>query len=157
MAEKQQSKKFDAYGVLTGEKKRKDVAKLQRLVVSNIFDEDTIELALVCVKICLRLTTLDTFGILVMIIGFKNKDTENFYNGVFVRKFSSFDRQAERRLRILNDAETLQDLQALPSNQLEKLKGDRQEQYSIRINQQWRICFVWEDNGPNDVEIVDYH
>ena len=91
-----------------------------------------------------------------MIKGFSDKDTEDFYNGIFVRRFSGIARQAERRLRILNDAEVLQDLRALPSNRLESLHGDRQGQYSIRINRRWRICFVWDD-GPDNVEIVDYH
>ena len=91
-----------------------------------------------------------------MIKGFKDKDTENFYEGVFVRRFSGFARQAEKRLRILNDADSLQALAGFPGNRLEKLGGDRQGQYSIRINQQWRICFVWDD-GPDNVEIVDYH
>ena len=104
-----------------------------------------------------RLTTRGNSGTLFMIKGFKDKDTEDFYHDVFIRRFSGFARQAERRLRILNDAEVLQDLQALPSNRLEKLGGDREGQYSIRINQQWRICFRWDDDGPDDVEIVDYH
>lgn len=91
-----------------------------------------------------------------MIRTFKGKDTEGLYNRKFVKRFSGFARQALKRLRILDSAETLQALQALPSNRLEALKGDRKGQYSIRINSQWRICFVWND-GAEDVEIVDYH
>ena len=91
-----------------------------------------------------------------MIKTFKCKDTEALYNRQFVRRFSGFARQALKRLRILDSAHTLQALGALPSNRLEALKGDRQGQYSIRINDQWRICFVWDD-GADAVEIVDYH
>jgi len=91
-----------------------------------------------------------------MIKAFKCKDTEALYNRQFVRRFSGFARQALKRLRILDSANTLQALGALPSNRLEALKGDRQGQYSIRINNQWRLCFVWAD-GADAVEIVDYH
>jgi len=91
-----------------------------------------------------------------MIKTFKGKETEALYNRKFVNRFSGFERQAYKRLRILDSAETLQTLRALPSNWLEALKGDRKGQYSIRINNQWRICFVWND-GACDVEIVDYH
>ncbi len=62
-----------------------------------------------------------------------------------------------RRLTLLDNAESLQDLAALPGNRLETLRGNRTGQYSIRINEQWRICFRWSDEGPHDVEIVDYH
>ena len=65
--------------------------------------------------------------------------------------------QAERRLTLLDNAEELRDLAGLPSNRLEALRGDRTGQHSIRINRQWRICFRWTDEGPQDVEIVDYH
>ena len=81
-----------------------------------------------------------------------------FANGEFVPAFQGFERQAARRLSILNAAESMNTLRGLPSNYLEALKGDRRGQYSIRINRQWRVCFVWEDElGPTDVEIVDYH
>jgi proteic killer suppression protein len=63
----------------------------------------------------------------------------------------------ERRLDRLDQATTLADLAGLPSNRLERLRGDRKGQHSIRINDQWRICFIWEDDGPHAVEIVDYH
>ncbi len=71
--------------------------------------------------------------------------------------FQGFAKQAARRLTVLDSAETLQDLAALPSNRLEALSGDRAGQHSIRINAQWRVCFQWTDDGPCDVEIVDYH
>ena len=81
-----------------------------------------------------------------------------FADGEFVPAFQGIERQAARRLSILNAAESMSTLRALPSNRLEALKGDRKGQYSIRINRQWRVCFVWEDElGPTDVEIVDYH
>jgi len=91
-----------------------------------------------------------------MIIGFKCKKTERLFDGEHVPAFSGFKRQAEKRLRILEAAETLRALQALPSNRFEPLSGDRAGQYSIRINKQWRICFTWHE-GADDVEIVDYH
>ena len=86
----------------------------------------------------------------------KCKKTERLFNGEHVPAFSGFKRQAEKRLRILDAAETLGALQALPSNRFESLSGDRLEQYSIRVNMQWRVCFTW-DEGAHDVEIVDYH
>lgn len=94
-----------------------------------------------------------------MILSFRDKRTELFAEGEFVRAFHGFDKQGWKRLEILEAAVTLSDLAGLPSNRLEALKGDRSGQYSIRINQQWRICFVWPegDQGPSEVEIVDYH
>ena len=73
------------------------------------------------------------------------------------REFQGFGDQAVRRLTILDNAESVRDLGALRGNRLESLSGDRAGQYSIRINLQWRICFRWGDDGPYDVEIVDYH
>lgn len=94
-----------------------------------------------------------------MILSFRDKKTEAFARGDFIKAFSGFEAQAERRLAILNAAPSLDTLRALPSNRLEALRGNRAGQYSIRINQQWRICFEWSDgqNGPSNVEIVDYH
>ncbi len=94
-----------------------------------------------------------------MILGYKDRRTAAFAAGERVRDFAGFDRQAWKRLEILEAATTLADLRALPSNRLEGLKGDRAGQFSVRINGQWRICFVWTagDAGPSDVEIVDYH
>ena len=74
-----------------------------------------------------------------------------------MRGFQGFADQATRRLTVLDNAASLQDLVALPSNMLEALSGARIGQYSIRINRRWRICFRWEDDGPYDVEVVDYH
>ena len=94
-----------------------------------------------------------------MILGYRDKKTEQFAQGAFVKAFQGFEDQAARRLSILNAAPSLDTLRALPGNRLEALRGDRAGQYSIRINQQWRICFAWPDGqtGPSDVEILDYH
>ena len=92
-----------------------------------------------------------------MIRSFKDRKTRRFYEGYRVASFQGFADQATRRLTLLDNAEALIDLAALPSNRLESLRGDRAGQYSIRINAQWRICFRWTDDGPCDVETVDYH
>ncbi|MFP7675724.1 type II toxin-antitoxin system RelE/ParE family toxin [Marivita sp. S0852] len=94
-----------------------------------------------------------------MILSYRDKKTEEFANGALVKTVQGFADQAERRLAILNAATSLGDLRALRSNRLEALRGNRAGQYSIRINQQWRICFTWPDTdpGPSDVEIADYH
>ena len=92
-----------------------------------------------------------------MIRGFRDRRTERFFAGRRVPLFQGFADQAVRRLTVLESAESLQDLAGLPSNRLEALSGGRVGQYSIRINRQWRICFRWSDDGPYDVEIVDYH
>jgi proteic killer suppression protein len=80
-----------------------------------------------------------------------------FLSGKRVKEFSGFIDQARRRLAVLASATRLEDLAGLPSNRLETLKGDRAGQYSIRINEQWRICFRWEKDGAERVEICDYH
>jgi proteic killer suppression protein len=94
-----------------------------------------------------------------MILDYRDKRTKAFAEGKRVREFEGFRRQAEKRIDILDAAASLTDLQALPSNALEGLKGDRKGQFSIRINVQWRICFDWPDGqtGPSNIEIVDYH
>ncbi len=94
-----------------------------------------------------------------MIRSYRNRDTERLASGDSVRKWAAIRRQAEKRLRILDAALTVAELAALNSNRLEALKGDRKGQYSIRINDQWRICFMWpnDEPGPSQVEIVDYH
>ena len=92
-----------------------------------------------------------------MIRSFKDRATQRFFEGKRVSAFHGFASQAARRLVILDNAEAFRDLAMLPSNRLEVLRGDRAGQYSIRINVQWRICFRWSDDGPYDVEIVDYH
>jgi toxin HigB-1 len=92
-----------------------------------------------------------------MIKNFKDKTTEEFFGGKAIKQFSGFKRIAERKLTMLDSATELRDLVAPPANRLEKLKGDRAGQHSIRINDQWRICFVWKSDGPYEVEITDYH
>lgn len=94
-----------------------------------------------------------------MIRSYSDRDTERLAAGEKVRQWEPFRLQAEKRLRILDAATALADLAALNSNRLEALKGNRKGQYSIRINNQWRICFRWAQGepGPSDVEIVDYH
>ena len=94
-----------------------------------------------------------------MILGYRDRKTERFAAGRAVRDFRGFERQASRRLAILNAAPSLGTLRNLPSNRLEALGGDRKGQYSIRVNRQWRICFEWPEGhpGPSNIEIVDYH
>jgi len=92
-----------------------------------------------------------------MIKSFKDKKTKKLHEGEYAAIFQAFCRQAEKRLRILDAADTIEALMLLPSNRFKALSGDRQGQFSIRINDQWRICFTWHDDGPHDVEIVDYH
>mgnify|MGYP003420919774 FL=1 len=101
----------------------------------------------------------DTYIPSQMILSYRDKKTEGFANGEFVKAFQGFEEQAAKRLSILNAAPSLDTLRALPSNRLEAMRGDRAGQYSIRINQQWRICFEWPDGqpGPSNVEILDYH
>ena len=92
-----------------------------------------------------------------MIQSFKCKDTRALYEGKNPRRFRAFSAVAERKLAQLDAAQTLAFLRAPPGNRLEALKGDRKGQHRIRVNDQWRICFVWTEVGPKDVEIVDYH
>lgn len=93
-----------------------------------------------------------------MIRSFRSREVEALFNRQPVRRFGSdIQRTALRKLRMLNRAETLQDLRVPPANRLEALKGDRQGQYSIRINDRWRVCFRWEQSDAYDVDIVDYH
>lgn len=92
-----------------------------------------------------------------MIRSYGDDDTEKFAGGESVRRFRAFERVAYRKVKYLMAAKTLDDLRVPPGNKLEPLKGDRRGQHSIRINDQWRICFVWSDGGAENVEIVDYH
>ena len=94
-----------------------------------------------------------------MFRNYRGEDTERFAAGGKVRQWEAFRQQAEKRLRVLDAATSLDDLAALNSNHLEVLRGDRKGQHSIRINGQWRICFRWpkDESGPSNVEIVDYH
>jgi proteic killer suppression protein len=94
-----------------------------------------------------------------MIVSYRDRKTGRFAKGEHVKEFSGFSRQAEIRLDRLEAATSLKDLAAISGNRLEALRGDRVGQYSIRINDQWRICFEWPEGspGPVNVEIVDYH
>ena len=92
-----------------------------------------------------------------MIRSFRDKDTEKFAGGESVRRFRSFERGAYRKIKYLMAAISLEDLRVPPGNRLEALSGDRVGQHSIRINDQWGICFVWSDGAAENVEIVDYH
>lgn len=92
-----------------------------------------------------------------MIRSFRDRATQMLWVGSFVKRFSSIEKQALRKLDMVHVARDLNDLRAPPGNRLEMLAGKRQGQYSIRINDQWRICFRWTKEGPIDVEIVDYH
>lgn len=93
-----------------------------------------------------------------MIISFGDKDTRKIWEGERVKSYSAdVQDTARRKLRMLNNSQSLTDLMIPPSNRLEKLKGDRKEFYSIRINSQWRIIFKWTNNNAEMVEIIDYH
>ena len=92
-----------------------------------------------------------------MIRSFRSRDTQELFNDREVRRFRAFERVARRKLLFLHRAASLEDLSAVPGNRLESLKGDRRGQLSIRINRQWRLCFIWRDGDAFDVEIVDYH
>ncbi|MDE2812539.1 MAG: type II toxin-antitoxin system RelE/ParE family toxin [Gemmatimonadota bacterium] len=92
-----------------------------------------------------------------MIVSFKCSDTEALASGRRVVRFSNIASRARRKLRQLQIAGRLEDLRIPPGNRLEKLKGDRAGQYSIRVNDQFRVCFRWSAAGAEDVEIVDYH
>lgn len=92
-----------------------------------------------------------------MIRSFADKDTERLAGRHRVRRFVNIERVALRKLAMLEAAHVLDDLRVPPGNRLEALKGDRAGQHSIRINDQYRICFRWTEDGPHDVEITDYH
>jgi len=94
-----------------------------------------------------------------MISGFKDDDTANVFHGQPIRKAQMTrgeQRIARRKLMMLDAAESLQDLRVPPGNRLEKLEGDREGQWSIRINSRWRLCFVWREHDAHEVQIVDY-
>jgi proteic killer suppression protein len=92
-----------------------------------------------------------------VICSFRNADTERLFSGVRVKKFESVERVALRKLVHLNQARSLQDVGAIPGSRLELLRGDREGQFSMRINGQFRICFEWKDGDAYGVEITDYH
>lgn len=92
-----------------------------------------------------------------MIRSFKDSDTEKVWNLTYVKRFSNeIAKKAREKMQIIDAAESVNDLRVPPGNRLEKLKGDRAAQYSVRVNDQWRICFTWND-GAEAVEICDYH
>ena len=93
----------------------------------------------------------------VMIRSFADRDTEALFQDRPVRRWSAIERSARRKLLLLHAARRLEDLRVPPGNRLEALRGDRAGQYSIRINDQWRVCFRWNEGEAHDVEIVDYH
>ena len=94
-----------------------------------------------------------------MIVSYRDKQTADFVAGKRIRAFSGIEKAARLKLDRLEAATTLQDLAVLPGNRFESLRGDRRGQYSIRINDRWRVCFEWPKGatGPENVEIVDYH
>lgn len=93
-----------------------------------------------------------------MILGFADAETERVWSGRVSRRLpGAIQAVALRKLRLVNQARVLGDLRVPPGNRLEALRGNREGQHSIRINEQWRICFVWHENGASNVEIVDYH
>lgn len=94
-----------------------------------------------------------------MVLSYRDRETRSFASGERVKAFSGIEYPARLKLDRLEVAVSLRDLAALPGNRLERLKGDRRGQYSISINDRWRICFEWPDGapGPSSVEIVDYH
>jgi proteic killer suppression protein len=91
-----------------------------------------------------------------VIRSFRCKDTEKLFRRQQSRRFANIGAVARRKLRMLDDAEKLEDLAAVPGNRLEALGGDRKGQHSIRINDQWRICFVWREGAAERVEIIDH-
>lgn len=88
---------------------------------------------------------------------FRCTDTQSLYDGRKPRRFRNIEAVAQRKLQMLDDAEELRDLASPPGNRLEALSGNRAGQHSIRVNDQWRVCFVWTAAGPENIEIVDYH
>ena len=93
-----------------------------------------------------------------MIRSFRNKDTERLWNRRHVKRLGpELSRLAYNKLVLINAAESINDLRVPPGNRLEKLTGDRAGQYSVRVNNQWRICFTWSSSGASNVELVDYH
>ena len=92
-----------------------------------------------------------------MIRSFRCKETRRIYEGHASKRFAAYQRVIERKLQMLADATTLDDLRSTPGNRLEELDRDRKGQHSIRVNDQFRICFRWTPDGPEDIEFVDYH
>lgn len=93
----------------------------------------------------------------MVVVTFKCADTQRLFTSGKTRRFANIQSVAERKLVQLDAAVTLEFLRSPPGNRLEQLSGDRAGQHSIRINDQWRVCFIWTEKGPTEVEIVDYH
>ncbi|HKK18757.1 MAG TPA: type II toxin-antitoxin system RelE/ParE family toxin [Opitutales bacterium] len=108
---------------------------------------------------CLNIDAIRSYlHIASMIVGFADKETEKLWQGQRSRKLpAEIQQRALNKLAMLNRSRDINDLRVPPSNHLERLSGDRAGKYSIRINQQWRICFRWSSGRANDVEITDYH
>jgi proteic killer suppression protein len=92
-----------------------------------------------------------------VIRSFRCKETERLFNRLPSRRWRNIERVIRRKLELLNAATSLMDLTVPPNNRLEALKGNRRGQHSIRVNDQWRVCFVWRDGDAHEVEVVDYH
>lgn len=92
-----------------------------------------------------------------MIKSFGSTDTERLFRRERVKRFEAIERQAQRKLAMIDAAHELRDFSSVPGNRLERLRGDRAGEYSIRITDRWRVCFVWKGGDAHDVEIVDYH
>ena len=92
-----------------------------------------------------------------MIQSFGDGETEKLFHGMPIKQFEAFERIARRKLEMVNASVSVTDLKVPPGNRLERLKGNRSKYYSIRINDQWRICFIWKDGGAYEAEIEDYH
>jgi proteic killer suppression protein len=92
-----------------------------------------------------------------VIKSFGSADTARLFRRERVKRFEAIERQAQRKLAMVDSAKELRDLSTVPGNRLEKLRGDREGQFSIRITDRWRVCFVWKEDDAYDVEIVDYH
>ncbi len=92
-----------------------------------------------------------------MILDFKCADTGSLFNGIRIKRWANIEAVALRKMAMLNRAALLEDLRIPPGNRLEALQGDRKGQHSIRINDQWRVCFVWANGHASSVEILDYH
>jgi proteic killer suppression protein len=92
-----------------------------------------------------------------MIRSFRSSEARRIFEGLRSRRFANLQSMIERKLQLLDSASTLGDLASPPNNRLEALKGDRKGQHSIRVNDQFRLCFRWTSEGPEDVDLVDYH
>ena len=140
----------------------REMSFMQRLIRAARFDHGRIERLTDRTSTDKRIITLYVNNALryylpMAIKSFKCKDTQALFLGQRLRRWVNMERPALRKLEQLDWSAVLDDLRVPPGNQLEALKGNRKGQHSIRVNDQWRVCFVWTAEGPKDVEIVDYH